>query len=248
MSSSWATATIMCVKHSMNNKAEACGPPPGTGTKMTVESVIRAFSAEHVIRLTGLSKRQLSYWDETEFFRPRYAFENRRTPYSRIYSFKDVVGLRAISILRKEFNIPLQTLRSVAEELVRYTDTPWSDLTLYVFGKEVQFREPETGQVRGVLNKQYVANIPLRTIIEDIAEKSNKLRERSADQFGRIVRNRFIAHNAWVLAGTRIPVGTVRRFSEAGYGPGQIIREYPSLTEKDIQAALRHKGKLAKTA
>lgn len=212
---------------------------------MDVESVIRAFSAEHVIRLTGLSKRQLSYWDKTKFFHPRHAFENRRIPYSRIYSFKDVVGLRTISILRKRFNIPLQKLRAVADELVRYTETPWSDLTLYVFGKEVQFREPETGKIRGVLDKQYV-NIPLKTIIEDIAEKSNKLRERSADQFGRIVRNRYVAHNAWVLAGTRIPAGAVRRFREAGYSTKEIIGEYPSLTEKDVRAALRHEARLAK--
>ncbi len=64
--------------------------------------VFHAFSADQVTKLTGLSKAQLHYWDETGFFSPRYAFENWRSPYSRIYSLKDVVGLRTLSVLRKE--------------------------------------------------------------------------------------------------------------------------------------------------
>lgn len=213
---------------------------------MNTDSVIRAFGAEHVARVTGLSKRQLDYWDQTGFFSPHYAFENRKSPHSRIYSFKDVVGLRTISILRKNYKIPLQTLRRVAQELSKYA-APWSELVLYVFGKEVVFREPETGQPRGVLNKQYV-NIPLRTIIEDITEKSNKLRERASKQFGRVERHRFVAHNAWVVAGTRIPTGAIRRYKDAGYAADDIIREYPSLTQEDIKAALKHEAKLAKIA
>jgi uncharacterized protein (DUF433 family) len=214
---------------------------------MSLDDVIRAFSAEHVARLTELSQRQLRYWDETRFFRPRYASENRRSPHSRIYSFKDVVGLRTVSILRKEHRIPLQTLRKVARELSRYRDAPWSDIVLYVLGKEVHFREPDTGKIRGVLNRQYVS-VPLQSIIEDVAAKSNKLKERSADQFGRVERHRFIAHNAWVIAGTRIPTAAIGRYKAAGYSAEQILNEYPALTRQDVEAALRHERKLAKAA
>ena len=63
--------------------------------------VIAALTADHVERLTGLSAGQLREWDKTGFFPPAYAFENRLSPYSRVYSFKDVVGLRTLSILRK---------------------------------------------------------------------------------------------------------------------------------------------------
>ena len=48
--------------------------------------VFHAFSADQVTKLTGLSTSQLAYWDEIGFFSPRYAFENRRSPCSRIYS------------------------------------------------------------------------------------------------------------------------------------------------------------------
>ena len=199
---------------------------------MTTDNVIRAFGADHVITLTGLSKGQLSYWDKTGFFSPRYAAENRRSPFSRIYSFSDVIGLRVISILRKQYNIPLQKLRSVAKKLSQYKESPWSEITLFMFGKEVHFREPETGQIRGVFSNQYVENLPLRSVVEDITEKSNKLKERTKEQFGQIVRHRFTVHNAWVVAGTRIPVAAIHRFKQAGYGVDKIIREYPSLTKK----------------
>jgi uncharacterized protein (DUF433 family) len=214
---------------------------------MTGNSVIRAFSAEHVARLAGLSQRQLSYWDKTGFFSPQYAFENRRSPYSRIYSFRDVVGLRTISILRKRYHIPLQNLRKAAEELSRHKDSPWSDLQLYVFNSEVHFREPDTDQVRGVRSNQYV-NIQLRTIIEDVTAKSNQLLERTKDQFGRVSRHRYVAHNAWVIAGTRIPIEAVVSFSKAGHSPEQIVTEYPTLTVSDVEAALKHAETLTKAA
>jgi uncharacterized protein (DUF433 family) len=215
--------------------------------EMTETSVIRAFSAEHVARLAGLSQRQLSYWDQTGFFSPQYAFENRRSPYSRIYSFRDVVGLRTISILRKRYHIPLQNLRRAAEELSRHKNAPWSDLQLYVFNAEVHFREPDTGQVRGVKSSRYL-NLPLRPIIEEVAAKSNLLRERANSELGRINRHRYVAHNAWVIAGTRIPIHAIVNFRKAGYSPEQIVSEYPTLTIRDVAAALKHAEKLTKAA
>ena len=43
-------------------------------------NIIGAFSADHVVRLTGLSRGQLANWDKTGFFSPQYASEHRRDP------------------------------------------------------------------------------------------------------------------------------------------------------------------------
>jgi uncharacterized protein (DUF433 family) len=201
------------------------------------DTVIRAFSAEHVERLTGLSAGQLRRWDAEGFFQPTYAYENRRSPYSRVYSFKDVVGLRVVSMLRHEHKISMQQLRKVAAHLHQHSSTPWADITLYVLNKEVQFREPATGKIRVVLSGQYV-NIPLISVIEDMRQKSEELRKRRQEQFGAVERHRYVAHNAPVVAGTRIPIATIVRFANAGYAAKEIIREYPSLTAADIKAAL----------
>ena len=84
-----------------------------------ITSVIAAFSEASVERLTGLTSAQLRYWDKTGFFAPTYADDDRRTPYSRIYSFKDVVGLRTLGLLRRQHNVSLQHLRQVAKETQR---------------------------------------------------------------------------------------------------------------------------------
>ncbi len=74
-----------------------------------------AFSAAHVERLTGLSPAQLRSWDEAGFFKPEMACEDRRRPYSRVYSFRDVVGLRTIGILMRDYKIPLRELKKTAQ-------------------------------------------------------------------------------------------------------------------------------------
>lgn len=74
-------------------------------------STIVAFTADQVCQLTELTKRQLGYWDRTAFFPPHYADGNRRRPFSRIYDFRDVVGLRTLALLRNKHNVPLQQLR-----------------------------------------------------------------------------------------------------------------------------------------
>ena len=84
--------------------------------------------------------------------------------------------------------------------------------------------------------------------MEDVRTRSEKLKERQSDQIGKVERHRYVAHNAWVLAGTRIPINAVRRFSEAGYSPSEIVREYPMLTEDDVAAALKRAQELTRAA
>lgn len=52
---------------------------------------IVAFTSDHVRRLTGLSKRQLGYWDETDFFSPTIGDSGRRvfTAYTRFAMWLD---------------------------------------------------------------------------------------------------------------------------------------------------------------
>src|ERR1700681_2932452 len=97
---------------------------------MNKSPLIAAFSEYHVVRLTGLTKGQLKSWDRAGFFAPRYAYEDRHAPYSRVYSFQDVVGLRTIAVLMKDYRISLQRLRKVAEELVRRGFDHWAEVKL----------------------------------------------------------------------------------------------------------------------
>jgi uncharacterized protein (DUF433 family) len=216
----------------------AFGAYCGEARVTEITNIIIAFSAEQVIRLTGLTMRQLAYWDRLGFFQPAYAAEDRRSPYSRIYSFKDVVGLRTLSVLKNEYRCSLTHLREVARELGSYSKTPWADLTLCVWDRKVYFNEPETGRRRGVVDRQYHL-LPIRSVMEDMREAAARLREREASQIGKIEKHRFVSHQAPVISGTRIRVSTILRFVEAGYSTEQILAEYPTLTQADIEAAKR---------
>jgi uncharacterized protein (DUF433 family) len=210
-----------------------------------ITNIISAFSADQVVRLTGLTMRQLAYWDRLGFFQPQYAADDRRSPHSRIYSFQDVVGLRTLSVLKNTYKCSLPHLRHVAKELANYSKTPWADITLYVWNRKVQFKEPDTGRVRGVVDKQY-ALLPIRSVIEDVRKGAENLRQREPAQVGQIEKHRYVSHQAAIIAGTRVRVATILRFLEAGYSAADIVKEYPNLTEADVEAAKRHgKGGIA---
>lgn len=212
------------------------------------DNVIRAFSADHVVRLTGLTTRQLREWDETGFFKPQYAHENRRSPYSRIYSFRDVVGLRVVSVLRNKYKVSMQHLRKVAETLSKKDYAFWGQEILYVLNREVYFHEPGTQRVRSIVKGQYAVPIPLEPIIGEMRTAAAKLKERTTEKIGKIERHRLVMHNSPVIAGTRIPTGAIRRFKDAGYSVEGIMKEYPSLTRTDIEAALAFEKKNKRAA
>jgi len=210
-----------------------------------IGNVITAFSEANVERLTGLTSGQLRYWDRTGFFAPAYADEDRRTAYSRVYSYRDVVGLRTLGLLRRQHNVSLQHLRNVAEKLSHLRDDLWTRITLYVLNRRVIVHEPGSGRLRDVVSGQYVLGIPLKRIIADTKRDAEKLLRRSDDKVGRVEQSRRIMRNVPVVAGTRIPTGAIKRFKEAGYTIEQIIAEYPDLRPDDVEAALKYEERIA---
>jgi uncharacterized protein (DUF433 family) len=200
---------------------------------------LAAFTADNVCRLTGLSARQVGYWAKTEFFAPTLLDDYQRRAFSRIYSFRDVVGLRTIAILRNEYGVPLQELRRVGEWLKSKHDTPWSSLKFALRGRKVVFFEPGSGiavEPRGA--GQEVMPIALEPIAAEMRNAAARLRERRDEQLGQLNRNRYVVHNAWVVAGTRIPTSAIWNYHEAGYSTEDIIKEYPRLTAEDVAAAI----------
>jgi DNA-binding transcriptional MerR regulator len=210
--------------------------------------LIAAFDEDRVEALTGVSKRQLRYWDRTGFFTPAYADEDRRSAFSRIYSFKDVASLRVLNMLRNQNNVPLQHLRKVAQRLRHLADDLWTGTTLWVFGRKVVFQEPGETAPREVVSGQYLLGLPLHRVVEDTERDVKALLARPKSDIGEVSRSRHVNHNAWVVAGTRIPTRAIRRFADAGYSVGQILQEYPDLTPEDVAGALAHEEAAAQAA
>lgn len=208
-------------------------------------TVVAAFGEYHTSRLTGVSLQQLRHWDRSGFYRPSFANENRRAPFSRVYSFRDIVALRVLNSLRNQFGVSLQHLREVSDKLAHLADDRWTKTRLYVLKKKVVWQEPDSDIHKEVVSEQYVVPVVLLTVIADTKNDIAKLNARDGSDVGRIEKNRFVSHNASVVAGTRIQVAAIKRFANAGYSNAQIISEYPDLTESDIEAALNHGSRRA---
>jgi len=218
------------------------GDAPTVATPpLDISNVVAAFSEEHVERITGLAKSRLRYWARTGFFTPSFVDEDNRLPFSRFYSFKDIVALRTLEMLRVQNNIPLQHLRRVADSLSHLRNDLWTETTLFPHGRKVAFVNPETGRPQEIVSGQYLLGIQVKKVIEDTTADIVKFNARQASQIGSLSRSRGVNRNALVIAGTRIPVAAIKRLHEDGYSHKDIIDEYPDLTEEDVAAALRHK-------
>lgn len=203
-------------------------------------TVIAAFSEEHAQRLTGITQSQLRYWDRSKFFLPSFPGGDWSSSFGRVYSFRDIVALRVLNVLRNQYQVPLQHLRVVSEKLAHLADKKWTGVKLYVLQKKVIWEEPGTDKPQEIVSGQYVVpSITLDFVVSDTKEAIQKaLNARREEQLGQVEKSRFVNHNDAVISGTRIRVSAIKRFSDAGYSVDQILKEYPDLTQKDIASAL----------
>jgi uncharacterized protein (DUF433 family) len=201
--------------------------------------VVSAFTEDQVERLTGISRHQLRYWDRTKFFTPAFASDDRRIAFSRIYSFRDVVSLQILNSLRNDIGCSLPHLREVKAKLAALGDDAWAKVTLYVVKKRVVFDDPATKRPKEVVSGQGIIEIPLEPIRSKMADRASILRQRDENTVGKVSQSRRVAHNAKVIAGTRVPVRAILAFADAGYDVPAILKEYPTLTEADVKAAMK---------
>jgi uncharacterized protein (DUF433 family) len=188
-----------------------------------------------------VSERRIRYWDDTGILSPSLLDDDKGGAYGRIYSFRDLVGLRTIGTLRDQFGVSLQTLRDVSERLRRHSSTPWSQLRFFVSGQHLFFKDPETQLFLSALQPGQIALVEaldLEQVALDTQQRANRLVSRRPDQLGQIERNRHVVGNRPVIAGTRIPTAAIWEFHQAGYDEAAILKEYPRLAPIDIQKAL----------
>lgn len=204
---------------------------------MSSGETIGAFGEDDAAQLTGLSIGQLRAWDRSGLLSASYGEENRQVPYSRIYSFRDIVSLRVLASLRLDHGVSVQHLRSVSERLAHLGDERWTATTLYVLGKRVVFEDPKTSTRHEVVSGQRVFNIPLKVAVRSARNAIRQLNNRHGRSIGHVVSERFVMNNRPVFEGTRIPVSAVVSYLERGASISDILREFPDLRPGDVNEA-----------
>lgn len=194
-----------------------------------------AFTADRVSSLTGVSLRQLQYWDEQRFIAPALTARKGRGR-KRLYSFRDLVSLRVAGQLRKA-GISLQQIRKVHGYLKRLDyRQPLAELRFFVADGRLYFQEADTiraGQRPEQIVGTYV--VQLAGIAHDLAGQVAKLHERRP---GEIERRRGTLGGQPVIKGTRVTVAAIKRLARDGATRAEILEMYPDLKPADIAAAL----------
>jgi uncharacterized protein (DUF433 family) len=196
-----------------------------------------AFFADWASQLTGLSSRRIKVWNRDGVLRAQWPHDGR--PSGPMFSFRDIVGLRALAVLRDERHVPLRDLRCIGPWLREHQESPLENLRIHVDGRQVRLEE--TGSDGAATNGHggdYSDTLELAAVAAELRERIEAARHRRPEDIGRVVRNRRIQGNVPILAGTRIPTSSVWSFHEAGYNVEQIIEQYPRLYPEDIQAAI----------
>lgn len=200
-------------------------------------TIARAFNDEMTSRLTGLSVGQLRAWDREKLYSPSLAEDNRRLAYSRVYSFRDIVSLRVIASLKNDHDVSTQHLKKVATKLGHLGKDVWAETKLYVLNKRVVFEEPRGRGRQEVVSGQGVFEIPLRVATADAEKDVANVFGRDTSKVGQIDASRFVMNGDPVVAGTRIPVSTIKSYLDLGLPDERILADYPQLKSDDIRAA-----------
>ena len=205
------------------------------GRQTTEGSVLSAFTAREVQRLTGLTPKKIQYWDETSFISPSVASrKGRGSP--RLYSFRDLIQLKVAAQLRD--SLSLQALRRLKAALD--VDAPFAAVRFLVTASNEVIYVGPSGQHEAAKAPGQIAmtiDVPLREIRGDLSKRIEQLRQRHG--VGRLAKGRGVVGGNSRIAGTRITAAAVQRLIDAGWSHAQILEEYPDLRAADIRAVNR---------
>lgn len=198
---------------------------------------IRVFPLKMASRLARVSEWQASSWVRRGFITPSFGQALEPNKHYYFFSFRDVVALRVMGLLRHNHDLPLQVVGEVSNYLQENAQRPWSQLRFWVCGRKVRLpNSPERSAPECVTDTDLVELAPIAAEIEAAAAKCW---QRNPDDIGKVERHRNIAHGAPVVKGTRIPVSTIVSLATAGLTTEEIIDAYPTLVPEDIHGVLR---------
>ncbi|MBK8459191.1 MAG: DUF433 domain-containing protein [Micropruina sp.] len=191
----------------------------------------QAFTRERVAQLAGVPLSRIDYWDRTDLLRA--SARQRMSPgrETRLYAFQDLLDVLIIAELERR-GVSKRHIREIVSH-VRARDYVMSELQWAVAGSRVHFNGPDGRREDGD-RSQYVMAEVLK--LEPIRRKARTATDRDPDTFGQISNRRGTLGNKPVVAGTRVPIATIRRYLKRGYSEGQIVEAFPNLTTTDVRA------------
>jgi uncharacterized protein (DUF433 family) len=200
---------------------------------------VLAVSDKRAVKLAGISMKQLRYWEQIGMVVPSIKHQISPRNIVRLYSFQDLLELLVAAELRHRPGISLQHIQRVIAHLHnRDFDAPLRELKFATRGREIYFQYPDGTWSGDPVPDQLIYRQAIA--LDEVGAKIDTVNDRDPEAAGQVVNRRGVHRSKPIFAGTRIPVATVQRYLQAGYDTKAIIREYPSLTPADIEAARQY--------
>lgn len=133
------------------------------------------YNSQTAMRVTGVSRMQLAYWDNEGIIRPSMPASGRGT--QRSYSFIELVQLKTAKNLRDQ-GLSLQRLRKALANLRRLfpdVQQPLAEMTFLTDGETVFVLDRDPNTLLDVLKKQFVFSVPLGFLVEELKGKVQEL-------------------------------------------------------------------------
>jgi len=129
----------------------------------------QAYTAEQACRLSGCTHHQLRYWDRVGLVSPSLQGSGGRPGVRRLYSFRDLVGLRVVRSLLDN-GMSLQRVRRAWDYLRREAamDDHLAQVKLVTDGQTIFAISSDDGELLDVLRQGQLAFF---VAIEDIARE-----------------------------------------------------------------------------
>lgn len=128
------------------------------------------FDSRTVAKITGLSYRQIDYWDRTHFIKPSVNDASGRGS-KRLYSFIDLIQLKVARTLKDE-GISIQKIKKALAYLKKNMpeiEKPLAELKFLTDGKTIFVLTKNKNQIIDALKSgQIVFSIALGEIVESI--------------------------------------------------------------------------------
>lgn len=136
-----------------------------------------AFNTKTVIRITGLTQRQIDYWDRTHFIKPSV---NEASGYgtARLYSFSDLVQLKVARMLIDK-GVSLQKIRKSITYLKKNfpdVEKPLAEMRFITDGETLFVLTDNKKKILDTLSKgQMVFALAIGELIEELTGEVRKL-------------------------------------------------------------------------
>ena len=138
------------------------------------------FNTSAVSKVTGLSRRQIDYWDTSHFIKPSVR-EAAGQGSTRLYSFNDLIQLKVAKTLLDK-GISLQKIRKAVWYLKKNmpnVDKPLSDLKFLTDGETIFVLTKDSRVVIDTLRHgQFMFSVALGSIIEELKGEVKILHDR----------------------------------------------------------------------